>query len=98
MAEQESDSRTPRTEQLERVIADYLEACEAGRKPDRRRILDANPDLATDLEAFFAEHDRVHALGAPLPAARSATAEAKARQTAEEARDAAEAARPRRGK
>jgi eukaryotic-like serine/threonine-protein kinase len=51
---------------IERVIADYLAAEDAGTPPDRAAILAFHPDLADDLDAFFREHDRFGRLAAPL--------------------------------
>jgi eukaryotic-like serine/threonine-protein kinase len=51
---------------IERVIADYLAAEDAGTPPDRAAILASHPDLADDLGAFFREHDRFDRLAAPL--------------------------------
>src|SRR5262249_52990293 len=50
------------------LIAAYLEAVEAGRAPDREAWLARHPDLADDLRAFLANHDRMAQVGAPLRA------------------------------
>src|SRR4051794_3050523 len=42
---------------LDAVIADYLAAEDRGEAPDRREFLARHPDLAAELEAFFADHD-----------------------------------------
>jgi serine/threonine protein kinase/WD40 repeat protein len=41
------------------IIADYLKASERGENPDRSAILVAHPDLADELQSFFANHDRM---------------------------------------
>jgi serine/threonine protein kinase len=53
-------------DRLEHVLLDYVEARQAGREPDRRQLLEQHPDLREDLEAFFAGHDEVERLAAPL--------------------------------
>jgi WD40 repeat protein len=55
-----------RERRLNDLIAAYLEAVEAGRPPDREEWLSRHPDLAAELRAFFANHDRLAQLGAPL--------------------------------
>jgi serine/threonine protein kinase len=53
---------------IERAIADYLAAEDAGTTPDRAAILASHPELADDLRAFLREHDRFGRLAAPLRA------------------------------
>jgi serine/threonine-protein kinase len=53
-------------ERLDALIADYLQACEAGRAPDRRELLARHPGLAAGLNAFFADHDEFGPLVSPL--------------------------------
>jgi len=55
-----------RDQRVDAVIAAYLEAVDAGRTPDRQELLARHPDLAPDLEVFFADHDRVDQLAQPL--------------------------------
>jgi WD40 repeat protein/tetratricopeptide (TPR) repeat protein/tRNA A-37 threonylcarbamoyl transferase component Bud32 len=47
---------------LELAIAEYLEGVRAGQPADRAVILARHPDLAADLESFFADEDRVMGL------------------------------------
>jgi eukaryotic-like serine/threonine-protein kinase len=58
-----------REQRLNDLIAAYLEAVEAGRTPDRDELLRGHPELADELRAFFANHDRLARLGEPLRAA-----------------------------
>jgi serine/threonine protein kinase/WD40 repeat protein len=44
---------------LERVLADYLHAVEAGTPPDREELIKQHPDLADDLRSFFRNRDAV---------------------------------------
>jgi hypothetical protein len=55
-----------RDHRVDAVIAAYLEAVDAGGTPDRQELLARHPDLAPDLEVFFADHDRVDQLAQPL--------------------------------
>ena len=51
---------------LDQVIADYLQAVEAGQVPNRDELLARHPDLAEPLRAFLADLDRVDLQAAPL--------------------------------
>src|SRR5262245_45940183 len=53
-------------ESIDQVIADYLQAVEAGRPPDRQQLLARHPELAAALREFFADCDRMDCLAAPL--------------------------------
>lgn len=51
---------------LGEVIAGYLQALERGESPDRAALLAANPDLATELQAYFVNLDQIERAVAPL--------------------------------
>jgi serine/threonine protein kinase len=52
--------------QLIEVLLAYVEARQGGQEPDRTQLLAAHPNLRDDLEAFFASHDEMERLAAPL--------------------------------
>jgi WD40 repeat protein/predicted Ser/Thr protein kinase len=58
-------------ERLNAVLAEYLEAEDAGCAPDRSEFIARHPDVATELEAFFANQDEFDSRAEPLGPARS---------------------------
>jgi serine/threonine-protein kinase len=44
--------------QVNRILADYLEAQRLGTPPNREELLGQHPDLADELRSFFADQDR----------------------------------------
>src|SRR6266540_3541091 len=64
-----SPTPAPSQEQrLNEALAAYLEQAEAGREPDRAAFLAAHPDLASKLEAFFADREHFARAAVPLVA------------------------------
>jgi WD40 repeat protein/tRNA A-37 threonylcarbamoyl transferase component Bud32 len=63
-----SSEPTPsdREQRFEQVLAEYLQAREAGRTPDPAELLARHPDLADELRAFFANRAQFARLAAPL--------------------------------
>jgi serine/threonine-protein kinase len=53
------DSGSSSDPRLQEVIAHFLDAAQRGLLIDRAALLEQHPDLAADLESFFADHDRV---------------------------------------
>src|SRR5262245_39231818 len=62
-----ADSTPPsRERQLGQVLAEYLQAVEAGQAPDRDLLLAPHPDLAADPTVFFANQAAFARLAEPL--------------------------------
>jgi hypothetical protein len=55
-----------REERVDAVILHYLQEIDAGRRPDPAHILAQHPDLADELQAFFADEAHVDGLTTPL--------------------------------
>jgi hypothetical protein len=53
-----------RERQVNRVLADYLEAQRLGQTPNREDLLGRHPDLADELRSFFGDQDRFGRLAA----------------------------------
>src|SRR5262245_55674040 len=64
----ESNPHEAPGDRLGEVAAEYLAALERGESPDRDALLAAHPDLADQLRAFFADHDRMRDLVGPAGA------------------------------
>jgi WD40 repeat protein/tRNA A-37 threonylcarbamoyl transferase component Bud32 len=59
-------STSSKDERVNEIIAHYLQAIERGEVPDRAGLLAGHPDLANELSAFFADHDRFQKGAVPL--------------------------------
>ena len=66
--ERSHPSVVEREQLLDEIATAYLKALEQGLAPDRREWLGRHPELAAELEEFFAEQDRLEKLAAPLRA------------------------------
>ena len=55
----------PEDDSLDRIIAQYLEAKEAGERPDREKLIAMNSRHSEDLRRFFADEDHFAAIPAP---------------------------------
>jgi serine/threonine protein kinase len=63
-----------RNARIEAVLHEYLQALDAGKKPNPRDYLDRHPDLADDLAAFFADQAKLDQVARSMRAlAESAT-------------------------
>ncbi len=51
---------------MNQIIAQYLAAEKWGNAPGRDKLLADNPELADELMAVFADHDRMHELAEPI--------------------------------
>jgi tRNA A-37 threonylcarbamoyl transferase component Bud32/outer membrane protein assembly factor BamB len=64
------ESSSARDERVNEVLAEYLEAVEAGCTPDRQAFLAQHAEFAAELSAFFANQDQfAHAAGQLAPPA-----------------------------
>ena len=62
----EPSESTGREQQVNAIIAAYLQAVDAGHAPDRQELLASHPELAAAARAFFADHDRVQQVAESL--------------------------------
>ncbi len=57
-----SSDPVSRDHRLQGILAAYLQDVEAGKNPDREKLLAQHPDLADDLRSFLAENDKMRRL------------------------------------
>jgi serine/threonine-protein kinase len=68
------DNASSESKQLSLVIADYLQAVEAGHAPDRDKLLADHPDIAEELREFLSTHDQLQKeAGLPVPLNKTVT-------------------------
>src|SRR5580704_14370060 len=65
MSAADSENST-KDKRVNEIVADYLRSIERGELPDRTALLARHVDLANELTAFFADHDRFRRAAAPL--------------------------------
>jgi serine/threonine protein kinase len=65
MSASDSGSST-KDARVNQIVADYLRSIERSELPDRAALLARHADLANELTAFFADHDRFRRAAAPL--------------------------------
>ena len=70
--DQDSSGPGDRERQVNEIITAYLEAVDAGQRPDRQEWLRQYPEFAAELEAFLAEYAWVDRIGEPSPPAAAA--------------------------
>jgi WD40 repeat protein/tRNA A-37 threonylcarbamoyl transferase component Bud32 len=63
---QECAPGSEREERLQAILLTYLEAEDNAQPPDPRQLLDSHPEFRTELEEFFAGHERMTEFTAPL--------------------------------
>jgi WD40 repeat protein len=69
----------PRSQRVDAILAAYIEAVETGQAPDRAELLARHPELATELAAFFADHEQMDQLARSLRPAATALSGSEAR-------------------
>ncbi len=76
MTSQEFEEFSDQDNRLGEVISGYLKVVEAGGLPNRQELLDAHPEMASELADFFADRDHMERLASPLRLATHSIAEA----------------------
>ena len=61
-----SNVAAEREARLHEILAEYLQAVDAGQRPVRQEFLNRHPELAEELGSFFANQDRADALAGAL--------------------------------
>jgi hypothetical protein len=72
MTEEAKDISTRGT-RVNEILAAYLQSVDAGKAPSRQELLARHPDLAAELQAFFADHDELDQLAGPVRPAPAST-------------------------
>jgi serine/threonine protein kinase/WD40 repeat protein len=62
----ERTETTAREQRVNQIIAAYLEAERVGHAPDREELFRRHPELAAELQSFFADKDRFKGMAEPL--------------------------------
>src|SRR5271169_3825025 len=69
----EANDISTRGTRVNEILAAYLQAVDAGQAPSRQELLARHPDLAAELQAFFADHDELDQLAGPVQSAPAST-------------------------
>ena len=64
MSQDESSSRSRR---LNTILAEYLQAVEAGQQPDAQKLIAAHPEFADELREFLADKQNIDQIAKPSP-------------------------------
>jgi WD40 repeat protein len=62
------EAAAAKDQRVQAILHDYLLALDAGRAPDRQEILRLHPELADELQALFADQDRLDQLAQSMRA------------------------------
>jgi hypothetical protein len=73
-----SHEPSAREQRINQIIADYVEALEAGTAPTPDDLLAQHPDIATELNAFLADQQRFKVFASPVTQAPPDNADAMA--------------------
>jgi WD40 repeat protein len=77
----DDSQQQPDTGPLDEILAEYLQAVESGRAPDRQALVDCHPEYTAELREFFADRDEFERAVRPLVVDKSGSVEGRAAAT-----------------